>query len=81
MGQRFRIFFSTKELKSRLRVDEGNQRKHILTLFNVQGGGGGSNGPPIGFSDLKFKSFKQSKRSFRFKSPSHITTFIGATSV
>ena len=45
MGQRFRIFFSTKELKSRLRVDEGNQRKHILTLINVQGGGGQTDPP------------------------------------
>ena len=25
------------------------------------GGGSGSNGPPIGFSDLKFEAFKQSK--------------------
>ena len=31
-----------------------------LTLKCLRGGGG-SNGPPIGFSDLKFEAFKQSK--------------------
>ena len=30
-----------------------------LTLERPKGGG--SNGPPIGFSDLKFEAFKQSK--------------------
>ena len=30
------------------------------------GGGGGSNGPPIGFSDLKFEAFKQSKWNFQY---------------
>ena len=34
---------------------------------NDQGGGGGeSNGPSIGFSDLKFEAFKQSKWNFQY---------------
>ena len=34
---------------------------HKLNPRTYKGGGGGSNGPPIGFSDLKFEAFKQSK--------------------
>ena len=32
-----------------------------VDVSNVQRGGGGSNGPPTGFSDLEFEAFKQLK--------------------
>ena len=35
-----------------------------LTLERPRGGGGGQMDPPIGFSDLKFEAFKQSKWNF-----------------
>ena len=38
-------------------------------LLNVQGGGEGGSGqidPSIGFSDLKFEAFKQSKWNFQY---------------
>ena len=36
----------------------------FLKPSNVQGWGGGSNGPPLGFSDQKFEALKQSKYNF-----------------
>ena len=40
----------------------------ILTLERPRwvGGGGGSNEVPIGFLDLKFEAFKQSKWNFQY---------------
>ena len=43
-----------------LKRDKAGNGKGYLTLERPRGRGG-SNGPPIGFSDLKFEALKQSK--------------------
>ena len=50
-------------ISNKLMVKLREKNKPFIRDFypRTSKGGGGSNGPPIGFSDLKFEAFKQSK--------------------
>ena len=62
-----------KEVRKRVCISESAMAPLFITFTecfsstyinlpsNVHGGGGGANGPPIGFWDLKFETFKQLK--------------------